>query len=198
MTKQVEFYYDYASPTCYLAWTQLPAISAKHGAALIRKPILLGGVFKATGNTTPVSIPAKGQWMFKDIQRYAKFYGVPLVMNPHFLLNSLPAMRGAIWASRNGQIDAFDRALFEASWAKARNIGDLAELSAIVSEAGLDAKAMAEGIQTDEVKKTLIDQTEQAVERGVFGAPAFFVGDEMHFGQDRLPWIERALAPERL
>jgi 2-hydroxychromene-2-carboxylate isomerase len=120
---------------------------------------------------------------------------VPFVMNPHFMLNSLPAMRGAIWASRNGQIEAYDLALFEAAWAKARNISDLAELSAIVSEAGLDAKSMAEGIQTDEVKRTLIEQTNQAVERGAFGAPAFFVGDEMHFGQDRLPWIERALAP---
>lgn len=194
MSKDVVFYYDYGSPTCYLAWTQLPALCAKHGATLERKPILLGGVFKAAGNTTPVTIPAKGKWMFDDIARHAAFYGVPFKMNPHFIFNSLAAMRGAIWAAKAGVIEAYDKAMFEAAWAHDRNIGDAGELKAIVAEAGLDAEAFAAGIQNDDVKKALIEETNRAVEAGAFGAPTFMVAGELHFGQDRLSWIERAIA----
>lgn len=194
VSKQVAFYYDYASPTSYLAWTQLPAMCAKHGATLVRKPILLGGVFKAAGNNTPVAIPAKGKWMFEDIARHVALYRVPFNMNPHFIFNSLSAMRGAIWAAKTGTIDAYDKAMFEAAWVGRRNLGDPGELKAIVMEAGLDAEAFAAGIQNDDVKKSLIDETNKAVEAGAFGAPTFVVAGELHFGQDRLPWIERAIA----
>jgi 2-hydroxychromene-2-carboxylate isomerase len=194
VSKEVAFYYDYGSPTCYLAWTQLPALCAKHGATLKRKPILLGGVFKAAGNTTPVSIPAKGKWMFEDIERHASFYGVPFSKNPHFIFNSLAAMRGAIWAAKAGVIDTYDKAMFEAAWVTDRNIGDANELKAIVVDAGLDGESFVAGIQDEDVKKALIEETNRAVEVGAFGAPTFVVAGDLHFGQDRLPWIERAIA----
>jgi 2-hydroxychromene-2-carboxylate isomerase len=194
MNRKVDFYYDYGSPTAYLAWTQLPALCRKHATELVCKPILLGGVFKATGNDTPVRIKAKGEWMFADIARYAHAYGVPFENNPHFIMNTLAAMRGAIWAESAGCLDAYNRALFEAAWVNKRDIGDAGELSAVLTEAGLDANAAVAAIQTAEIKAQLIEATNAAVERGVFGAPTIFVAGEMHFGQDRLPWVEEALA----
>jgi 2-hydroxychromene-2-carboxylate isomerase len=193
MTKQVEFFYDYGSPTCYLAWTQLPGLCASHGASLVRKPILLGGVFKATGNKTPASIPAKGAWMFVDIERYAKLYGAPFLKNPNFIFNTLLPMRGAIWANSSGVLESYDKAVFEAAWTHGCNISDPDELKAIIASAGIDTTDFAQGVQSDDIKKALIAETNRAVERGVFGAPTMFVDGEMYFGQDRLPWIERAL-----
>ena len=192
--KKVEFFYDYASPNCYLAWTQLSDLCTRHNSELVLKPILLGGVFKAVGNQTPVNVKPKGIWMFDDISRYAKYYDVPFNMNPHFIFNSLPAMRGAIWALSTGNLEPYDHAMFEAAWVQGRNLGDPEELEVIVKEAGLDAAAMSAAIQRPELKKELIDQTNDAVERGVFGAPTMVVEGVMHFGQDRLPWIERALS----
>lgn len=193
MHKHVEFLYDFGSPTCYLAWTQLPALCARYDARLVYRPVLLGAIFKATGNTTPISIAPKGAWMFEDLTRYARYYGVPFTMNPHFIFNSLAAMRGAIWARREGRLDDYNRAMFTAAWVEGRNLGEPAELSAIVVAAGLDARALADALQQHEIKQELIEQTENAVARGVFGAPTMFIDGEMHFGQDRLMWIERAL-----
>ena len=194
MSKQVEFYYDYGSPSAYLAWTQLPRICAEHDAELVYRPILLGGVFKATGNQTPVTIKAKGNWMFDDVARYAALYDVAFEYNPHFIMNTLVAMRGAIWARSAGCLERYDRALFEAAWVNKRDIGDPGELMALLAEAGLDDAAAAEAVQQPAIKTQLIEATDEAVQRGVFGAPTMFVAGQMHFGQDRLPWIERALA----
>ena len=194
MTKRIEFFYDYGSPNCYLAWTQLPDLCARHGAELIYKPILLGGVFKAVGNDTPVNVKPKGKWMFDDIMRYAKYYGVPFEMNPYFIFNSLSAMRGAIWAQSEQRLTQYNQAMFEAAWVNGRNLGDPVELQKIVADAGLDATALADAIQSAEIKQALINETNLSVEKGVFGAPTMFVKGVMHFGQDRLPWIERALS----
>jgi 2-hydroxychromene-2-carboxylate isomerase len=193
MTQTVEFFHDYGSPASYVAWGQLPALCAQHGATYVSRPMLLGGVFKATGNQTPVAIPAKGRWILADLQRHAIDAGLPFRMNPHFILNTMSAMRGAIWAQRAGVIDAYDRALYTATWVDGQNIGDVATLTAVVRDAGLDADAMAAAIQTAEIKQGLIDATNEAVERGAFGAPTMFVAGEMHWGQDRLAWVARAL-----
>lgn len=193
MSKQVEFYYDYGSPTTYLAWTQLPAICERYGAELIYRPMLLGGVFKATGNATPVQIKAKGAWMFADIARHAAHYGVPFEMNPHFIINTLAIMRGAIWAQAAGCLEDYNGAMFEAVWVNQRNLAEPAEISAVMADCGLDAEAMREAIQQPDIKTALIEATEAAVARGVFGAPTMFVGAEMHFGQDRLEWVARTL-----
>ncbi len=194
MTKTVDFYYDYASPTAYLAWTQLPGICAQHGAKLNYRPVLLGGIFKATENQSPVMIKAKGKWLLDDVQRYADHYGVGYAMNPHFIVNTLTAMRGAIWAQQAGQVEPYNAAMFQAMWVDGKNLAELDVLSQIVASAGLDAAAMAAGVRDQAIKQALINATNAAVGRGVFGAPTMIVGDEMHFGQDRLAWVERAIA----
>ncbi len=132
MSKTVEFYYDYGSPASYLAWTQLPDLCRQHGAALIYRPILIGGVFKLTGNVSPVTIPPKGTWFFDDAQRYAAHYRVPFRKNPYFIINSLPLMRGAIWAEREGCLEDYNRTMFEACWVHGRNLNDPDEIRATV------------------------------------------------------------------
>lgn len=194
MTKTVEFFYDYGSPNCYLAWTQLPKLCTRYGAELIYKPVLLGGIFKAVGSDTPISVKPKGAWMFADIARYAKYYGVSFEENPYFIFNSLSAMRGAIWVKSEGCLEEYNEAMFDAAWIEKRNLGDGEEILAIAAAAGIDARALASAIQLPDIKQALIDETKLVVERGVFGAPTMFIDDVMHFGQDRLPWIERTLS----
>ena len=194
MSKTVDFYYDFGSPAAYLAWTQLPGMCERHGAEINYRPMLLGGLFKAVGNNTPIAVKAKGAWMMDDIPRFAKRYGVPYAMNPHFILNTLTIMRGAVWAQSTGVIEPYNKAMYEAVWVNGRNMADVEEIIAVTSEAGLDAAAMGEAIQQPEIKQDLISNTQEAAERGVFGAPTMFVGGVMHFGQDRLDWVEEALA----
>jgi 2-hydroxychromene-2-carboxylate isomerase len=195
MTKTIEFWFDFGSPTTYLAQTQLPRLARETGAQLIYKPMLLGGVFKATGNASPVSVPAKGRWMNRDIARWAARYGVPLAFNPHFPINTLTLMRGATGLQMRQSPDAFTRyvdAVFDAMWVQPRNLGDAGEVAAVLAKAGVDAEAFAALTADPEVKAALVAQTEQAVARGVFGAPTCFVGDEMFFGQDRLEFVREA------
>lgn len=194
MTKSVDSYYDFGSPTAYLAWTQLPDICDRNGATLNYRPILLGGVFKGTDNQSPVMIKAKGKWLFEDIARHAERYGVAYAENPHFIVNTMAAMRGAIWAQSIGRLGDYNAAMFRAMWVDQKDISQPDVLTDVVTAAGLDAAAMAEAIQQQEIKQALIDATNEAVARGVFGAPTMIVGSEMHFGQDRLEWVERALA----
>ncbi|MEZ5934876.1 MAG: 2-hydroxychromene-2-carboxylate isomerase [Alphaproteobacteria bacterium] len=190
----VTFYYDYGSPASYLAWTQLPAICARHGAGIDHRPILIGGLFKITGNRSPATVEAKGAWFFKDMARYAERYGVPFEKNPYFIINSLPLMRGAIWAAEQGRLQDYDRVMFEACWVNGRNLNDPKVIMATLREGGFDADAIAAAIQTADIKQRLIEVTDEAAERGIFGLPTMLVGDEMHFGQDRLDWVEQALA----
>ena len=194
MTKQVEFYFDYGSPNAYLAWSQLPAICDRHGAALVYKPMLLGGVFQGTGNQTPVNIEAKGAWMMQDMARHAAKYGAPFKMNPFFIINTLPIMRGVFWAEREDVFDAYNTAMFKAMWEDEVDLGNPEEIGRVLTAAGLDAGAAVAAAQEPEIKQALIDATSAAVERGIFGAPTMFVDGEMHFGQDRLDWVEAALA----
>ncbi len=194
MPKTVEFFYDYGSPTAYLAWTQLPAICAENHSTLTYRPILLGGIFKGAGNQSPVMVKAKGKWVLDDVARHAKHYGVAYKMNPHFIVNTLGAMRGAIWAEQIGRLETYNTALFTAMWIEGKDISEPAVLSEVVSGAGLDVAAMAAAVQDQALKQALIDATNDAVERGVFGVPTMIVGDELHFGQDRLDWVARALA----
>lgn len=189
----VTFFYDYGSPTSYLAWTQLPGICEQNGATIAKKPILLGGLYKAIGHTSPIALPAKAVWMFADLARYAKRYDVPFQKPNAFPLNSVPPMRAAIWASRAGILDVCDRALFTAAWVDGRDIGDIETLKDVLAAAGLDSAEMAQAIQSPSIKSGLVDATNEAVAAGAFGVPTFLVGEVLHFGQDRLPWIERAV-----
>lgn len=194
MSKTVEFYYDYGSPASYLAWTQLPELCKNNAAKLVYRPVLVGGIFKLTGNVSPVTVAPKGTWFFDDAKRYADHYGVAFSKNPHFILNTLPIMRGALWAEREGCLEDYNKTMFEACWVNDRNLNDQDEIKAVVREGGFDPDKLGAAIQTDDIKQGLIKATQDAVDRGLFGVPTTFIDGEMHFGQDRLLWVERALA----
>ena len=192
--RRVEFFFDFGSPTTYLAWTQLPKIAADCGAALEWRPMLLGGVFKATGNASPVTVPAKGRWMGEDIRRWAARYGVPFTFNPHFPINTLTLMRGAVGVQlrRPQDFTRYVEAVFRAMWVEPRDLGEAEVLAQTLAAAGFDA-GFTDIVADPEVKAALIANTEEAVRRGVFGAPTMFVGSEMFFGQDRLEFVREAL-----
>jgi 2-hydroxychromene-2-carboxylate isomerase len=193
--KAVEFFFDVGSPTTYLAWTQLPAIAKDTGANIVWRPMLLGGVFKATGNQSPVTVPAKGQWMGGDIQRFAQRYLVPFQFNPFFPINTLTLMRGAtgLQMRQPERLNDYLRTVFKAMWAKPVNMGDPEVMATVLTAAGFDPVALMALASDPEVKAQLVATTEEAVRRGVFGAPSFFVGDELFFGQDRLDFVRDAL-----
>ena len=194
--RRVEYFFDVGSPTSYLAWTQLPKIAAETGAAIDWRPMLLGGVFKATGNASPATVPAKSRWMNADMQRWARRHGVTLRFNPHFPINTLTLMRGAtaLQMHRPAEFHRYVDAIERAMWESPRNLGDADVLAATLTEAGFDAAKIAALAAAPEVKARLVATTEEAVARGVFGAPTFFVGSEMFFGQDRLEFVREALS----
>jgi len=195
MSKSVEFYFDFGSPTTYLAWTQLPGLCAETGAPLVYRPMLLGGVFQATGNASPVSIPSKGRFMMQDLQRYARRYQVPMQFNPHFPINTLTLMRIAtgVQMRQPQRFEAYVACVFKAIWVDALNMGDPVTVARVLTDAGFDAQQLLALSAESEVKDTLKATTEAAVKRGVFGAPSMFVGDELFFGQDRLEFVREAL-----
>ena len=195
MTKTVEFFYDFGSPTVYLAATQLPDIAASVGATIDWRPMLLGGVFKSTGNQSPVVVPAKAAYMNNDLKRFAKRYGVPFRFNPHFPINTLALMRGAVAYQDDVVVSSTYRdAIFMAIWVEARNLNEPDVIGQVLSDAGLDPAELMNRIGQQNVKDQLIANTAEAVNRGVFGAPTFFVGEQMFFGQDRLDFVAEALS----
>ena len=195
MSKSVEFYFDFGSPTTYLAWTQLPAICAAADAELVYKPMLLGGVFQATKNASPITIPSKGRFMMQDLQRFARRYQVPMQFNPNFPINTLGLMRGAVAVQLRmpERFDAYVSAVFKAMWVDALNLADPAVLGKVLTEAGFDAQALLGLTAEQEVKDQLKATTEEAVKRGVFVAPSMFVGDGLLFGPDRRDAVACAL-----
>ncbi|HSN32825.1 MAG TPA: 2-hydroxychromene-2-carboxylate isomerase [Ideonella sp.] len=192
---KIEFFFDVGSPNSYLAWTQLPRIAAEARAELVWRPMLLGGVFKATGNASPVTIPAKARWMAQDMARWARRWGVPFAFNPHFPINTLTLMRGAagLQLRRPEDLGRYLDAVFHAMWVEPRDLGDAAVLAEALAAAGFGPAEFQALVADPEVKAKLVADTEEAVARGVFGAPTMFVGDEMHFGQDRLEFVRQAL-----
>lgn len=194
MSKTLEFYFDFGSPTAYLAHKRLKQLREQYDLTVRYTPMLLGGVFKATGNTSPVAIPAKGRYMLEhDLPRFARRYGVQLNLNPHFPINTLTLMRAAIAAQRLDCFDDYVNLIYDAIWVQAKNMGDPEVVSKALAEAGLDAEALLALSQDSTVKAELIANTEAAVARGVFGTPTLFMDDAMYFGQDRLDFIEEAL-----
>jgi 2-hydroxychromene-2-carboxylate isomerase len=193
--KHFEFWFDFGSSASYLAWTQLPALEAATGAKAVFKPMLLGGVFQAAGNQSPVSVPAKGRYIFEDFTRFARRYGVPFNRNPYFPINTLLLMRGAIALQMKGDARFMDycRAMFNAIWVDALNMNDPATTAETLRNAGFDAQAVVALASEQATKDALKAATQTAVERGVFGAPTFFVGDQMFWGQDRLDFVKEAL-----
>ena len=195
MTKTVEFYFDFGSPAAYLAATQLPHLCADTGAELFWKPMLLGGVFQATGNHSPAEIKPKGRYLHKDMQRFAQRYGVPFAHNPNFPVNTLLLMRGATGLQMHepDRFGPYVKTVYDAMWVDGRNLNDPATVGAVLQAAGFDAAAILALAGRQDVKDQLKATTQEAVERGVFGAPTMFVGGEMFWGQDRLDFVKEAL-----
>jgi len=196
MTPTVDFYFDFGSPAAYLAWTQLPQMCADTGAQLVWKPMLLGGVFQATGNRPPMTVPPKGSYLFVDLARFAQRYGVPLRMNPNFPINTLTLMRAAVGLQlrHDSRFEDYCAAMFRAIWVDAQNMNVPAVVASVLSQAGFDPAALLALSSAPEVKEQLKAVTEAAVQRGIFGAPTFFVAEQMFWGQDRLDFVREALS----
>lgn len=193
MARQIDFYFDFGSPYSYLASTQLPALAA--GASIAHRPFRILELMKMVGNRpTTIESKVKGRYAGVDLGRWAARYRVPLQRNPHMRGFDFDALRrGALVAIDLGKADAYVGALFRAVWAGDRNLADPAALAATLGEAGFDGAAlMARAAEPDYVER-LDKETEAAAERGVFGAPTFFVGDQMFFGNDRLDFVADAL-----
>jgi len=196
--RRFEFFFDYGSPYSYLADSRLPALAERTGAEVTYRPMLLGGVFKATGNQSPAVQPceAKRGYGALELRRWVTHLDVPFGLNPHFPVNTLLLMRTAVAAGRAGIFDPFHRAVYPAFWVDGENLGEPEVVGRIVEKAGLDARALLEAAGDPAVKAELRATTEEAVARGAFGAPTFFVGHEMFFGNDRLDFVERALVEQ--
>ena len=195
MSKSVEFWFDVGSPYSYLAYRALPALAAECDARIDWRPMLLGAVFKATGNHSPIEVPAKGRWALVDLQRWARRIGTTLEMNPNFPINTLVLMRAAVAMKARGD-DALLRyldAVFEAIWCMRKNMNDAQVVAEVLGAAGFDPREVLALASDAGVKDRLKADTEQAIARGVFGAPTFFVADQMFWGQDRLDFVAEAL-----
>jgi len=194
MSNTLDFYFDVGSPTAYLAHKRLQQLGEQYPLEVNYIPILLGGVFKSTGNTSPVAIPAKGKYMMEhDLPRFAARYNVVLNFNPHFPINTLMLMRGAIAAQHLNCFDEYIDLVFDAIWVQQKDMGDAEVVGQLLTEAGLNTDALLTQSQDPGVKAELVANTEAAVARGVFGAPTLFMDGAMYFGQDRLDFIEEAL-----
>ncbi|MCG3843417.1 2-hydroxychromene-2-carboxylate isomerase [Psychrobacter sp. Ps1] len=193
MSKQVEFFFDVGSPASYLAWTQLASIAQRHNAEIVWRPMLLGAVFQAVGNTSPAAVPAKGAYMLKDLKRFSAIYDVPFCFNPFFPVNTMQLMRGVTAYLGTPKFESYLSAIFNALWAEKLNMESPEVVAEVLSKVGIEATDFKVRISEPEVKARLKSSTEEAVARGVFGAPSFFVNGEMFFGQDRLSFVEDAL-----
>ena len=184
----IEFYYDFGSPNAYLVHKVLPGVAGDQPVEY--RPVLLGGVFKATNNQSPITafagVKGKNAYQFLEIRRFIKRHGLAFRMNPHFPVNTLMLMRGAVFASGKDWEAAYVDAVFDAMWVDGEKMDDPATVMRVLDAAGLPAAEIAAGVQADDVKQGLIAATEAAVARGVFGAPTMFLGDEMFFGKDSL------------
>jgi len=189
---RLEFFFDLTSPYSYLAATQLPALAARAGAVVSWRPMVLGGVFKGSHNASPASVAAKSAYMLADLARWSAYYQVPLRFNSRFPVNAISAMRLILVAEEIGKGPLLTELAFRAVWAEDRDVSAPAELTALAQAAGLPEGAEAR-IGEQGIKDRLRANTDEAVHRGAFGAPAMFVGDELFWGNDRLHFVEAAL-----
>ncbi len=196
---KVEFHFDFGSPNAYLSHLVIPAIEQRTGVRFEYVPILLGGVFKLTNNRSPAEslagIRNKPEYERLETARFIRRHAISrFKFNPFFPVNTLALMRGAIAAQ---SLDLFERyvdEIFRHMWAEPKKLDDPAIFRAALDESRLPAERILELIQSAEIKQRLIENTQRTVDRGTFGAPTFFVGDEMFFGKDRLRDVEEAIA----
>jgi 2-hydroxychromene-2-carboxylate isomerase len=199
MAKRVEFLFDFGSPNAYLAHQIVPQIEARTGARFEYTPVLLGGVFKATGNRSPMEayagIPNKLAYEALETRRFVARHGLTkFTSNPFFPVNTLLLMRMATAAKLHGLLPAYVDAALHHMWEAPKKMDDPAVARAALAESGLDAERLLARAQEQDVKEALIAATNDAVARGAFGIPTFFVDGEIYFGKDRLRDVEEALA----
>ena len=195
---KVDFLFDFGSPNAYLAHRVIPGIIERTGAVFDYQPVLLGGLFKLANNKAPMvafgDIPKKMAYQRIEMERYVRVNGLTKYrFNPHFPINTLNLMRGAVAAQALGVFETYIEAVFCAMWEDQQQVGDPEVLAQVLTKAGLDAKAVLELSQTPDIKAKLGDNTQAAYDRGAFGIPTFFVGDEIYFGKDQLLAIEAEL-----
>jgi 2-hydroxychromene-2-carboxylate isomerase len=197
MAKKLEFFYDCSSPWTYLAFTRIEDIARRHGADLVWKPILVGGVFNTVNPSVYESrqnpVKAKARYYGKDLQDWARYYGLKIVQPTVFPVNSVKAMRGAFVAHEHGKLSAYSLRVFESYWGDDRDISRDDVLREIVADVGLDAAEFFDKIARPEYKERLRANTDELIERGGFGSPTIFVDGSMFFGNDRLPLVEYEL-----
>jgi 2-hydroxychromene-2-carboxylate isomerase len=181
---EVEFLFDYGSPFSYLANLQIEGFAKRNGAAVTYTSILLSAVLKASGNASPMTVPAKGGYMATELRRWAARHDVAFKPNPHaFMYNTQRLMRGAVAAQANGWFAPYHSAIRRATWVEAQNLGDDTVFRELLESVGVPATTLMADIERRAVKDRSRQNTDRAVERGVFGAPTFFVGREMFWGQ---------------
>jgi 2-hydroxychromene-2-carboxylate isomerase len=195
----VIFYFDFGSPNAYLAHKVIPEIERRSGAKFVYVPALLGGIFKATGNRSPAEayagIPSKLRYEGLETQRFVKKHGITeYARNPHFPVNTLQIMRGAVAARKLGVFEPYVDAVYRAMWVDGLKMDDPAVIETAFRAAGLPAAELIAGMNDPTVKAELIANTEGAVAKGVFGSPSFLVGAELFFGKDRLRDVEEEVA----
>lgn len=193
------FYFDFGSPNAYLAHRVIPGIEMRTGTRFKYVPVLLGGLFKLTGNQAPMiafaGVPNKLAYEHREMQRFIDRHALSgFRMNPHFPVNTLAIMRGAVAAEVEGLLAPYVEAMFRGMWEEGRKLDDPAVLAAALAEAGLPAERLIALAQTAEVKERLMANTQAAFEKGAFGIPSFVVGGELYFGKDRLRDVEDALS----
>lgn len=194
----VAFHFDFGSPNAYLAHQAIPQIEARTGIRFDYVPVLLGGVFKATNNVSPAvalsGIRNKPEYQRIETERFLQAYGVQgYTPNPHFPVNTLKIMRGAVYARGQNFFDRYVDEIYQHMWKKARKMDELDIIESALNESGLPADEILAGMEDPDVKATLIANTESSVARGTFGSPTFFVNDEIYFGKDRLRDLEEAI-----
>jgi 2-hydroxychromene-2-carboxylate isomerase len=198
---KVEFLFDFGSPNAYLAWHVLPGIEQRTGVKFDYVPILLGGVFKATANASPAEtlrdIKNKREYQALEMERFIRRHNITAFRsNPFFPVNTLMLMRGAVAAQFEGVFEPYFRAGYHHMWEDPKKMDDVEVFRAAFKASGLDADKLMARAQQDDVKKKLIDNTNDAVARGAFGSPTFFVGKEMFFGKDQLRDVEESIVEQ--
>jgi 2-hydroxychromene-2-carboxylate isomerase len=198
----VEFHFDFGSPNAYLAEIALPAIEKRTGVKFAYVPVLLGGVYKATGNLSPAEslrgIKNKPEYNAIETERFLRRHNITkFKMNPFFPVNTLALMRGAVAAQFEGVFEPYFRAAYNHMWVEPKKMDDPAVFREAFLASGLDIDRIVARSQQDDVKKKLIENTNDAVARGTFGSPTFFVGDEIYFGKDSLRDVEEEIIAQR-
>lgn len=195
MATEIEFYFDFSSTYSYLALEATEAVAGRHAVKLSWKPIALGAIFKQLGHAPPPADTVKGRYLQHDVQRCAEAAGLPFNWPAPFPFNSIPAARGFYWIESSDPKMAvrYAKRVFNAAFGEGLDCSDTETLASVAESLNLDVEAYLAGIRTDQMKMQLIQETNRAAERGVFGAPTFFVGDEMFWGADRIGQLDSYL-----